>query len=1027
MLNRLIDFFLDRPFVVAIGLAGLIVAGAAALLSLPIDAFPDLTNNQVTVVTEAPGMAPVEIEQLVTFPVESAMMGIPDTLETRSVSKFGLSMITVVFEDDVPPLLARQLVNERLLEARERIPAGFEPILGLLATPFGEVFQYTMEGEGYSAMELKTVHDWDVKYQLRATPGVADVVTWGGLSKQFEVIVDPDKLQSHDLTLRDVFERVRDNNANFSGGFVEHASEQYTVRGLGRAITPEQIEDIVVKAAGGIPVLLKDVGEVRIGSVPRQGAVTRNGERETLSGMVVMLKGQNSKTVIERAKTLIAGMGDSLPAGVRLEPFYDQSQVIDGTIRTVRNNLLEGGALVIATLFLSLGQIRAAFMVALVIPLSMLFAFLGMRFFDVSANLMSLGAVDFGIVIDGAVVMVDNCVRRIEERSSEGSPFNKLEEIRAAAHEVALPVLAGITIVTAVYLPVFSLQGLEGRMFRPMALTVCTAVFGSLMLALFAIPTSCRILKPEAARSGRSIFGFLRPRYSRALGWLIGYPSLAAVVAVLLFTTAVGSLAFIGTEFMPRLDEGSILVQTTKLPSVSLSQSVRMELEVQRRLREFPEVTQVVSKIGRPDFATEAMGIHEADLYVNLLPRSEWTTASTKEGLIDAMAARLDDVPGVLYNFTQPMAMRLDETASGVTADVAVKVFGDDAATLEGLADEIRVVLSGVDGAADVQREIFSGAAEWQIEVDRKALARYGLNVSDVEDAVASAVDGKPVTEVIDGRRRFRIVVRLIDQYRADRASLGALLLQSPGGERVPLGEVTEIRKVSGPAAVNREQSQRRLVVQCNVRGRDIGGFVADAQTAVSEAVDLPVGYFLRWGGQFEHQERAMERLAIVLPTSIAIIFLICYGTFRSVKESILVLMLVPFATVGGIAALWLRDMNLNVSAMIGFITVFGIATLDGLVLVSAIKGRLRSGLPMRQALLAAGELRLRPVIMTSVVAALGLLPMATATSTGAEVQRPLATVVIGGLISSTTLTLLLTPTLYPWFRGRRTAAPAGD
>ena len=798
-------------------------------------------------------------------------------------------------------------------------------------------------------------------------------------------------------------------------------AEQFIVRGLGRVVTPDDIESIVVDSRQGVPTFLRQVAEIRIAGAPRQGAVTIGGERETLSGMVIMLKGHNSKTVIERVKTAISDMADSLPNGVRILPFYDQSVVIDGAIRTVRNNLLEGGALVTIVLFVSLRQFRGALLVAIVLPLSLLAAFLGMRLLDVTANLMSLGAVDLGMVIDGSIVVLDNCVRRIQQARAARSSYSTLETVRAATHEVATPVLSGVAIVLAVYLPILTLEGLEGRMFRPMATTVCAAMFAGLLLALFALPTGCRLLlRPDTTPHGEPVFGPVARLYRRLLEWTLDRRLAAAAAATVIVTTATGSLAFIGAEFMPRLDEGSIVVQTLRLPSISLTDSIDLQLDVERVVEEFPEVTDVVSKLGRPDFATEAMGIYEADLYVALKPRREWTTASSKEGLIQEISEALETVPGVVTNFTQPMAMRLDETVSGVRADVAVKIFGDDEAVLERAADDILFWLGQTPGAADAQREIFSGAAEWQVDIRRNQIARYGLNVADVRELIESAIHGIAVTEVIDGRRRFRVVARLPEQYRVSRDALGNLLLRASGGELVRLQEVADIRQARGPEVVRRENSQRRIVVQSNVRGRDLAGFVEDAQRLIEENVALPTGYFLRWGGQFEHRERAMRRLSLVTPVLLLGIFFILYTTFGSIRHALLVLLLVPFATVGGTAALWIRDMNLNVSASIGFIAVFGVAITDGLVLVSTINRLLQQGVPLRQALLDGGALRLRPVIMTSLVAALGFLPMATATSTGAEMQRPLATVVIGGLVSSTLLTLLLIPTFFPWFTGRR-------
>ena len=1020
MLKRFIDYHLDHPWVVLFGLVVLVAAGLSALYQTPIDAFPDLTNNQVTVITEAPGMAPVEVEQLVTFPIESSMMGLPYTEEVRSISKLGLSMVTIVFADSVDNYFARQLVNERLNEARGRIPAGLEPALGPVATAFGEVYRYTLEGEGYSPMELKTLHDWEIKYQLQAVPGVADINTWGGHTRQYEIEVDPYRLHAHGLTLRDVFERVRENNHNFGGGFVEHASEQYTVRGLGRVESERDLGAIVLAAHQGTAVYLRDVAEVKIGKMPRQGAVTRDGKGETVSGMVIMLRGQNSKTVIERVKQALDGIRRSLPQGVSIVPFYDQSVVIDGTIRTVRYNLLQGGALVVAILFLFLGNLRAALIVAAVIPLSMLVAFLGMRWFGITANLMSLGAIDFGVIVNGAVIMIENYVWRLRARPNHHLPLTRdqsLGLVRSAAHQVSRPILMGIGIIIAVYVPILSLQGLEGRMYRPMAVTVCAALLGSLVLTLAAVPAASRLLLGRSTNKAREPYmDRARQVYGRIVNQVLDHRVLVVTAGSLLIATALGSLRFIGTEFMPRLDEGSVLVQALRLPSISLSRSVDIGLEVERTLLEVPEVTGVVSTLGRPDLATEAMGIYESDVFVNLKPPEQWSTADTKEGLTQAMAAALSKIPGVVYNFTQPMAMRLDETISGVRADVAVKIFGPDEQILDRSADEVLRVLGRVRGAADAQKQVFSGAAEWQVVVDREELARYGLNVSDVRDLVQVAVGGKAVTEVIDGRRRFQIVVRLPESYRRDRDALGSILLAAPAGEQVPLGRVAEIRRSSGPEVVHREDSQRRMVVQCNVRGRDMGSFVAEAQGRIQGAVDLPTGYYLTWGGQFENQQRAMQRLMLVLPAVLLVIFMLLYLTFRSARQSLLVLLIVPFASVGGIAALWLREMNLNVSASIGFIAVFGVAVLDGLVMVSTNNSLLEKGRSIREAVVEGAVTRLRPVLMTSVLASLGFLPMALATSIGAEVQRPLATVVIGGLISSTILTLLLLPALYSWF-----------
>ena len=1019
MLQRLIDFHLQQRWVVLLGVFIIVVVGIATMLSLPVDAFPDLTNNQVVIVTECPSMAPSEVEQLVTFPIESALMGIPRTEGIRSISKLGLSMVTLIFEDSVNTWFARQLVNERLLEVRGRLPQGLDPMLGPMATAFGEVYQYTIEGKGYSAMDLKTIHDWQIRYALRTVRGVNEVNSWGGETKQYTIEVDPVKLQRYGLQLRTIFDRVRENNANFGGGFIEHAMEQYTVRGLGRTKDINDLGSIVVVARAGTPILLRDVAEIKLKPMPRQGATLRDGKGETVSGMAIMLKGENGKRVIERVKAKFATL--RLPDGVRVNPFYDQSTVIDGTIHTVTKALLEGGLLILVVLFLFLRDIRAALIVAAVIPLSMLFGFMGMAIFGVSANLMSLGAIDFGMIVDGSVVMMENSVRRLQRREGDTREFHPIERVRVAAHEVARPIVFAVAIIIAVYMPVFFLEGLEGRMFRPMAITVCSALLGSLILALTVVPAATAVhLRKGLKEHKEAWFNWVQGHYVRTLQWALAHRPLMVGSSVLILLTSIGSLFFIGSEFMARLDEGSILVETRKLPGISLTDSILISNRIERIIAAFPEVTGVVTRIGRPDVATEAMGINQGDVYVLLKPRQEWTRFHEKVQLIDALDKSLQAVPGVSFNFTQPMAMRLDETISGIKADVAVKIYGEDPRVLTQLAEKALRIVGSVAGAADAQMEIVSGVAELRVEVDRAALARYGLNVSDISDLMDTAIGGHTVSEQIEGQRRFSIVVRFPERYRQDDEAIRHLFLFAPGGERVTLGQVASVTMARGPEVISREDGQRRIVVQCNVRGRDQGSFVADAQRRVGAELRLPAGYSIDWGGQFENQARATKRLMVVVPASIVIIFGLLFFTFGSSRHALLILLNVPFAMVGGIAALWARGLNLNISAAIGFIALFGVAVLNGIVLVASINRLRERGFPMDQALITGASLRLRPVLMTALVASLGFVPMAVATSIGAEVQRPLATVVIGGLITSTALTLFLLPLLYPWFVPKR-------
>jgi cobalt-zinc-cadmium resistance protein CzcA len=1010
MLNRIIHLTLAYRWLVVVGIVALLAGGGYALYTIPVEAFPDLTNNQVVVVTDAPSLPPTEVEQLVTYPIERTMLGLPNKLEVRSLSKLGLSMVTVVFDDSVAMYFARQLVSERLQQISSTLPRGIQPTLGLPATAFGELYQYTLSGP-MSAMDLKDLHEWVIKPQLRTLPGVSEINAWGGQTKQYQIVVDPALLDQYGLTLHDVESRVEGNNTNFGGGYIEHAAEQYTLIGTGRATTPEDLGKIVLTAKDGTPVLLRDVGDVRIGSAPPEGATLRNGE--TVSGMVIMLKGENGKALIERVKERIASL--RLPPGVKIVPFYDQAFVIDGTIHTVEKNLFEGFILVTVVLLLFLGNLRAALITAAIIPFSMIISFLGMRLFGISANLMSLGAIDFGMIVDGAVVMMENSVHRLQERHGEETP---LESVRNAAHEVARPMTFAVVIIIAVYLPILFLQGMEGRMFRPMAITVCTALAGSLLLAQTMIPMlasfSFRKGIQRVQRRNRWATA-LSDGYIRVLTWAMRFRILTVAAALAVLGVALGSLYFIGTEFMPKLDEGSILVETRKLPGVSLTESVAISKRIEQRLRQVPEIADVVIKIGRPDFATEAMGINEGDTYLSLRPMETWTRFHSKEALIAALAKELDAIPGVAYSFTQPMAMRIDETISGVKADLAVKVFGDDFHSLDTIGQQVLRAVSTVRGAAEAQMEITSGVAELSVQVDRSALARYGLNVTDVEQAVASGGSGDIISEVIDGQRRYTVALRLPERYRTDPDAMRRILLRAPGGEQVTLGQVAHVEVRRGPELINREEGQRRIVVMSNVRGRDLGSFVAEVRSKIDLDVVLPPGYFVEYGGQFENQERATRRLLLIVPIVVTLIFVLLYFTFTSARHALLVVGNIPFALVGGIAALWIRGMNLNLSASIGFIALFGVAMLNGVVLVSSINQMRASGHSAREAVLNGARRRLRPVLMTAFVASFGFLPMALSTSTGAEVQRPLASVVIGGLVSSTMLTLFLLPVLYEW------------
>jgi heavy metal efflux system protein len=1027
--ERLVRASLGQRLFVLLCLGALIATGVVALRGLPVEAFPDLTNNQVVVITEAPGLAVTEVEQRVSYPIETALMGVPGAEQVRSVSKFGLSIVTVVFDDGVAVYFARQLVNERLADVRGRIPDGLTPVLGPVATAFGEIYQYIVDDGGASPVDTKTLHDWDVRTRLRSIPGVSEVNSWGGLTKQFHVVAEPQSLEKYGLTLRQVYQAIAENNVAFSGGFIEHHAERYTVRGLGLARDVSDLERVVLKAEQGVPVTLREVATVRLASMPRFGAVTRNGDGEVVAGMVIMLKGENARSLSARVKSRVAEIATTLPEGTTIEPFYDQSEVIDRTTETVLRNLVEGCLLVIVILVLFLRDLRASLVVASVIPVSMLAGFIGMRLFGVSANLMSLGAIDFGLIVDGAVVMMENFVRRRAEESAHAHAIeagahdadagalsrSRLELFKSAAAEVARPVLFGVLIIMAVYLPIFTLEGLEGKMFRPMAITVCSALLGSLLLSLTAVPVvSSYVLKMRRHHHEDGWFESLRTRYVSHLRYQMQRPSRTLGVALAAVVLAIGSVPFLGTEFMPKLDEGSILIETRKLPSVSLEESVDISSRVERLLHGFPEVRQVVTKLGRPDLATEAMGIYQGDVYVELTRMETWTSGRSKEQLVEAMATALGEVPGLSYNFTQPMAMRLDEVVSGIKADVAVKVFGPDADELERLGVQVRHVLDQVRGAADVQVEVLSGAAQIEVQIDRDAIARYALNVTDVQEMVEAAVGGIQATELLDGAKRFPVLLWLPGEMRRDAQALATLTMVAPRGERIPLDRVARIREARTPEAITHENAERRLVVQANVRGRDVGSFVAEAQRRLATAVTLPSGYYITWGGQFENQQRAMGRLAIVLPLSLAIIFVLLFATFGRVRWAMLILVNVPFALVGGIAAIWARGLTLNLSAAVGFIALFGVAVLNGVVMLAAIRGlREEKGLPLDEATVTGAASRLKPVLMTALVASIGFAPMALSHGAGAEVQRPLATVVIGGIVTSTLLTLIVLPTLY--------------
>lgn len=1023
MINAIIKFSVSNRLIVLLLVAIMAAGGAYSLINLPIDAVPDVTNVQVQVLTSAPSLAPLEIERQITFPVEVAMSGLPNIEEIRSVSKFGLSAVTVVFTEDTDTYFARQLVLERLAQAREQIPENIgSPEMGPISTGLGEIYQYELrakEGSNYDATALRTIQDWNVRRQLLGVPGATEINSFGGYEKQYQVRIDPDKLQSYNLSLRDVYAAVMANNANVGGAYIEKGSEQYLLRGLGLIENPEDVANIVVKTAReGVPVYIRDIAEVVEGATVRQGAVTADGEGEIVAGIVMMLKGENSRTVVQAVKERVEVVRKSLPDGVELIPFYDRTELIDRAIYTVEKNLIEGAILVIVVLLLLLGNWRGALLVATIIPLSMLFAAILMRVFNVSGNLMSLGALDFGLIVDGAVVMVENAVRRRAEAQHEHSREPPERTILESCLEVARPVVFAVAIIAIVYLPILSLRGIEGKMFVPMALTVVFALAGSLLLSLTYVPAMLTfILKGKVSEKESFLIRWAKRAYQPALSRVMIYRSQALAIAVAVVLVSAAIFPFLGSEFIPRLDEGDLAVQIGRLPSVSLRESVAIATKAEEVLKSFPEVRTVISKTGRAEVATDPMGVEISDVFVALKPRDEWTTTQSREELVEKMSEKLEhEVPDGVFSFSQPIELRVAELISGVRSDVAIKLYGDDLDILRETGEKIVRSVAGVNGAEDVKLEATSGLPQLQIKPDRAAIARYGLNVEDVNDLVESVVAGKEAGQVFEGEQRFNLVVRLNEESGRDIETIKSLLLSSPNGARVPLAQVAEVKLVEGPAQISREDTRRRIGVELNVRGRDIGSFVEEAQMKIEKEVQLPPGYYLKWGGTFENLQRASDRLLIVVPIALFLIFVLLYTTFNSIKQALLIYTGIPFAIVGGVVALALRGMPFSISAGVGFIALFGVAVLNGVVMVSFINHLREEGKSVLEAVREGAMTRLRPVLMTALVASLGFVPMAIATSAGAEVQRPLATVVIGGLITSTLLTLLILPTLYAWF-----------
>ena len=1044
MIDRIMEWSIRWRFLVVLMALALVGAGFYSAIGLPVDAVPDVTTNQVQINSVAPAFTPQEIEQYVTFPIEVGMSSLPFKEDVRSVSQFGLSQVTIIFRDEINIYSARQLVLERLLDVQKNVPNGITPELAPVSTGLGEIFQFTLQDVSadhrFSLMDLRTQLDWFVKPQLRTVAGVIEVNSFGGEEQQYEVLADPIKLASYGLTLRQVISALQQNNSNVGGAFLEHGGEQELIRGVGLIRNAHDIQNVVVASSKGTPVYVGSVAEVRVGSQIRQGAATQDGHGETVMGVAMMLKGANSREVSQRVAARLKEVQKALPAGMKISPFYDRSTLVDRTVHTAVRNLVEGGLVVMAVLFLFLLQLRAGLIVSSAIPISMLCAIVGMRYFDISANLMSLGAIDFGLIVDAAVIIVENCVRRLAEKRREAGRALSVDErhrtILQASTEVRHASQFGEMIIIAAYLPIVSLAGIEGKMFRPMAFTVILALSGALILSLTLIPALSALFLREPKNPSTSgenglheehgeenpLIRFLQRLYRPMLSFTMKRPRMTALAAAFFVVGCAALFPFLGAEFLPKLAEGAIAINVNRLPSVSLPEAVKMTTALERVIKEFPEVTTVVSRIGRPEVATDPMGPNMGDTYVFLKPRSEWASASTREELVAKMSTRLSAaVPTMAYSFSQPIEFRMQELIEGIGArsDVVIKVFGDDLDTLKTAGEQIAHAISTVKGASDVKVEQVTGLPVLEINIDRDRIARYGINVADVQEVIQTAVAGTEAGRILDGFRRFDLVVRLPRALRSNQQQFGNLLVSSPTGQRIPLSQLADLTAKEGPVEVSRENGQRRISVEANVRGTDIASFVEQAQRKIENDVKLSPGYLMTWGGLWQNLESGRNRLLVVVPVTFLVIFILLFATFHSLQQAALVFTGIPFAVTGGVLSLLLRGMHFSMSAGVGFIAVSGVAVLNGLVMVAFINSY-RATVPLEEAIFDGALARLRPVLMTASVASLGFLPMALSASAGAEVQRPLATVVIGGLVTSTILTLLVLPALYPWFGRQR-------
>ncbi len=1032
MIEKIIAFSIKQKLVIGFLTFVLILAGVFSALNLPIDAVPDITNNQIQVITSSPTLSASEVERFITYPIEISMKSIPDVVELRSISKFGISLVTIVFKDNVDIYFARNLVFQKLQEAQENIPPGLgTPEMGPVSTGLGEIYQYVVRAEDpndttFSSTELREIQDWIVKRQLLGTDGVAEINSFGGFEKQYHVHINPNELTNYDLTLADVYDAVTKNNSNVGGGYIEKQSNQYSIRGIGLAEDMDDLQNIVVKTNHGTPIFLKQLATVEYGEGLRVGAVTQDGKGEVVTGIVMMLKGANSREVAQRVHEKIEEIKPSLPKGVTIDEFYNRENLVNKTIATVEKNLIEGGVIVIFVLFLLLGNLRAGMIVASVIPLSMLFALIMMNIFNVSGNLMSLGAIDFGLIVDGAVIIVESVIvviaAKIHLNKKPLSKEEMNETVFSASAGIIKSAIFGVLIILIVYLPIFALGGIEGKMFKPMAFTVGFALVGALLLSLTYVPMMCSLILKrnisEKETIADKIINFVKKFYIPILEFSLKNKKVIIGIAVIFLVISLYVFTKLGSEFIPKLNEGDIAYQIVRLPGISLTESVNIGTKCEQILKEkFPEVVTVVTKTGAPELATDPMGPEFSDVIVILKPIDEWKTAETKEELIEKMQEELSRVPGIGLTFTQPIELRFNELLSGARGDIAVKIFGDDLGILTQKGTEISKVLSSVQGAEDVSMQQLEGLPQLQIQINRDKIALYGINVDDINDVIETALAGKQAGVIFEGDRKFDIIIRFDDEYKRDFNSVHNILVSAPSGMKIPLTELADINVKEGPAEITRDNSKRRIVIQCNVRGRDIGSFVEELKKNINSEVQMPPGYIIEYGGQFKNLESASNRLLIAVPVALLFIFALLFVAFNSVKQGLLVFSGIPFAIVGGILSLLARGMPFSISAGVGFIALFGVAVLNGIVMIAFFNKLEEDGVTnIHDRIIKGTSARLRPILMTALVASLGFIPMAISMGAGAEVQRPLATVVVGGLISSTILTLIVLPVLYGIF-----------